>query len=263
VFRARTARDGPLVSIVLATRDRPRLLPIALACFERQTYPQRELIVVDDGVQAPVERAAIAAVGGRLLRAEPGGSLGAKLNQGLSAARGALCAKWDDDDWYAPRYLETLVTRWAASRRDVCRPAIALITPFLFFDLARWEIRLSDPRQVSGATFLFGHDDWQELPFRGLSIDEDLWFLLDQTRAGLSVLPVWEPELYLAVRHGGSGGQDRGHTWTRWSNGGALEEWVREQPLYRRRPEALLPRWAVGRYRELRQELLERSALSV
>ena len=33
--------------------------------------------------------------------------LGTKLNLGCEAARGKICMKMDDDDWYAPRYLET------------------------------------------------------------------------------------------------------------------------------------------------------------
>src|SRR5262249_4001230 len=77
---ATEVRDAPLVSVILTTRDRPRFLAVALACYRRQTYPHRELIVVDDGDDFPADEARIAAVGGRLLRVEPGTPLGAKLN---------------------------------------------------------------------------------------------------------------------------------------------------------------------------------------
>src|SRR5581483_2994562 len=99
------ASDRPFVSVLLTTRDRPRLLPVALACYRQQTYPNRELIVVDDGGRVPADRSAVEAVGGRLLRVAPGAWLGEKLNVGAEAARGALCQKMDDDDWYGPDFL--------------------------------------------------------------------------------------------------------------------------------------------------------------
>src|SRR4051794_28154272 len=104
----------PLVSVVLATHERPAFLPLALACYRQQTYPNRELIVVDDGADYPVAAADVAACGGRLLRYEPGTPLGAKINLGLRQAAGPLCLKMDDDDWYAPDFLNTLV----AARED-------------------------------------------------------------------------------------------------------------------------------------------------
>src|SRR5262245_3924342 len=73
----------PLVSAILTTRDRPRLLSIALNCYARQTYWARELIVIDDGEVFPADAAAVEAVGGRLIRVEPGTLLGTKLNRGV------------------------------------------------------------------------------------------------------------------------------------------------------------------------------------
>ena len=37
----------PLVSVILSTRDRPRLLALALDYYRYQSYSRRELIVVD------------------------------------------------------------------------------------------------------------------------------------------------------------------------------------------------------------------------
>lgn len=42
-------KTGPLVSCLLATADRPHFVPQAIRYFLRQDYPDRELIVVDDG----------------------------------------------------------------------------------------------------------------------------------------------------------------------------------------------------------------------
>jgi glycosyltransferase involved in cell wall biosynthesis len=252
-------RDAPLVSVILTTRDRPRFLPVALACYEHQTYPARELIVVDDGDEFPANAAGVAAVGGRLIRVAPGTPLGTKLNRGVDAAGGRFCQKMDDDDWYAPRFLETMVSSVLASWRVVCRPTVAFLTPFLFFDLARWEVRRSVPTNIPGATLLFGRDEWEARPLRPVRRDEDVWFVLDQTREGVSALPVRAPELFLAVRHRGAR-LDRGHTWTHQVSGQALEEHLARRPLYHRGPEALLPKWALATYRELRRDLLAGAA---
>jgi glycosyltransferase involved in cell wall biosynthesis len=130
-------RQQPLVSVIIATRDRPRLLSIALRCYQHQTYPNRELIVVDDGEDAPVDLAAVETAGGRLIRVAPGMALGEKLNVGARAASGFFCQKMDDDDWYAPSFMETMVRCVLESWTIVRRPTIAVLMGFLFFDVAR------------------------------------------------------------------------------------------------------------------------------
>ena len=58
-LRAHGGVTPPLVSVVLPTRDRPRLLPLALEWYRRQTYANRELVVVDDGEDHPVAAEAV------------------------------------------------------------------------------------------------------------------------------------------------------------------------------------------------------------
>jgi glycosyltransferase involved in cell wall biosynthesis len=251
--------DRPLVSVILPTRDRPRLLSIALACYAHQTYPSRELIVVDDGDQAPADESAVAAAGGRLIRVEPGTPLGTKLNHGAAAARGPFCQKMDDDDWYAPGFVETMVANVLESWTIVCRPTVAVLMGFLFFDVARWEVPHSTPENAPGATLFFTRDLWEEHPFRGVPRDEDVWFYMDQLRHGGTCVTVDAPETFLAVRHSGSA-TDRGHTWTRQLDGQRLESYLLDLPLHAGGPEALLPDWAVQEYRALRRELLAPSA---
>jgi glycosyltransferase involved in cell wall biosynthesis len=247
----RTGSFQPLVSVVLTTRDRPRFLPLALAGYRQQRYPHRELIVVDDGEQFPVNRVEVAGAGGRLLRVPPGTALGSKLNAGIDIATGSLIQKMDDDDWYGPEFLATMVTGLARRWQVACRPTLLLLSPFLFFDLARWELRRSLRGHLPGATLLFGRDLWQEQPFRPLAGDEDVWFLLDQTRLGAEVAAVDALETYLAVRHAGLGA-DRDHTWTHQGSGAALDDYTRHLRLHRRPPEAILPEWALASYRALR-----------
>jgi glycosyltransferase involved in cell wall biosynthesis len=247
----------PLISVLLATRDRPDFLPLALEVYRRQTYRQRELIVVDDGEQ-PASRAAVEHAGGRLLRLDSPAPLGAKLNMAAEAAKGTLCAKMDDDDWYARTYLETMVSTIRGRSVHVCRPTLAFLSPFLFFDLADWIVRWSDAGNMPGATLVFARADWIQCPFRGLSSNEDLWFLRDQMNLGVNLVPVSAPEIFLAVRHSGSA-LGRRHTWRVQWHGQELDAYLTRRPTHRR-PESILPRWAIARYRALRRALIEARA---
>jgi glycosyltransferase involved in cell wall biosynthesis len=247
--------DKPLVSVILTTRDRPRFLALALQYYRDQTYANRELIVVDDGELFPADPVSIEFLGGRLIPMPPGTPLGTKLNAGVEQANGSLCQKMDDDDWYAPTFLETMTSAVRQSHAEVCGPTLAFLLQFLFFEVARWEIRRSHKSNAPGATLMFTRDAWEIRPFRPLFQDEDVWFFLDQIRWGGSILPVHSLESFMAVRHHGST-RDRGHIWTHQHHGGTMEDDIQTRELYGRRPEDLLPEFALNVYRELQRELL-------
>lgn len=251
-MRRKTAQfDTPHVSMVLTTRDRPRFLAIALRCYAHQTYRNRDLIVVDDGINFPADEDAIRAVGGRVIRVPHGSSIGAKLNAGIEEAQGPLCQKMDDDDWYAPNFLETMIDYRMRTMHDVYRPTMTFVMPFLFFELARWEVRRSVDQNVPGATLMIDRDDWKERPFRNLARDEDVWYFHDHLRLGRQSNPVDQVEIFMAVRHHGVVG-DRGHTWTHQHGQQTLEEYLQGRPLHARQPEDLLPEWARASYRDIR-----------
>ncbi|MCA9680423.1 MAG: glycosyltransferase family 2 protein [Kofleriaceae bacterium] len=100
---------APLISCLMVTRDRVRFAARAVRCLAAQTWPSVELVVVDDGDHdyEPVLAPFRARFPIRYLRvcAEPGRKLGGLRNLALDAARGELCAQWDDDEWYHPERL--------------------------------------------------------------------------------------------------------------------------------------------------------------
>lgn len=113
-----TLRSSPLISVVLATRDRAELLARAVASVRAQEYPHWELVVVDhastDGT-APL-LAELAAVDDRIVVVrEEHGSVSTARNRGLSAAHGALVAYLDDDNLMEPLWLKAVA--WAVERR--------------------------------------------------------------------------------------------------------------------------------------------------
>jgi GT2 family glycosyltransferase/thioredoxin-like negative regulator of GroEL len=112
---AATARaassNAPLVSVIMPTFDRPDFLPRAVASVLAQTYPNLELIVVNDA-GCPVEDLLRPLdPDGRItyLRLRENRNRSAARNAGLALARGKYVAYLDDDDWYLPTHLERLV----------------------------------------------------------------------------------------------------------------------------------------------------------
>lgn len=95
--------DRPLVSCLMVTADRPRLMRRSVRCYRRQTYPHRELVVVDDGrtdlspILRPLPDEEVTYIS---LDASTDRVLGTLRNVALDEASGTYLTQWDDDDWY-------------------------------------------------------------------------------------------------------------------------------------------------------------------
>jgi len=92
-----------LISAIIPTYNRSKLLPRALDSIFAQTRPVDEVIVVDDGSTDDTAdmMAGYVARGVRYVRKENGGASSAR-NHGLELARGTLIAFLDSDDEWRP-----------------------------------------------------------------------------------------------------------------------------------------------------------------
>ncbi len=114
----------PLVSVIITTKNRERLLRSAIDSVLAQTLPDRELIVVDDGSSdGTFELLRGYEAGGKLRSLRLTASMGANhaRNAGAAMARGTYLAYLDDDDSWRPRKLELQV----ALIKD--RPEVSLV----------------------------------------------------------------------------------------------------------------------------------------
>jgi glycosyltransferase involved in cell wall biosynthesis len=100
---------SPLVSVVVPTRDRLHLLPLALDSVVAQAGPlvRLQVIVADNGRDARVE--ALARGYGADYVATSAVGAGAVRNAGLELARGDYVAFLDDDDLWTPDHLSSHV----------------------------------------------------------------------------------------------------------------------------------------------------------
>lgn len=103
--------ESPLISIIVRTKDRPRLLKRALRSIAAQTYRPIEAVVVNDGGCSLDTTELKEVLGDALLRyvplEKPTGRAHA-ANVGLDNATGAYTGFLDDDDELYPDHIATL-----------------------------------------------------------------------------------------------------------------------------------------------------------
>jgi glycosyltransferase involved in cell wall biosynthesis len=104
----------PLVSVIIPTFDRPEFLKAALRSVMRQTLPDLEVVVVDDGSTADVLPVLNAVDDGRIryFKHESNRGEAAARNTGILNARGAYLAFLDDDDQWLPEKLHLQLERF-------------------------------------------------------------------------------------------------------------------------------------------------------
>jgi len=92
--------NQPTVMAVMLTADRHELAPQAVACFLRQTYPNKALLIYDTG-----EKPLSVEVGDSICHAlavERGLPIGALRNNANRLVSADVIVHWDDDDWSHP-----------------------------------------------------------------------------------------------------------------------------------------------------------------
>jgi O-antigen biosynthesis protein len=195
---AAPARRVPLVSCVMPTANRRAMVRRAIAYFERQDHPARELVILDDG-EDRVADLVPADPRIRYLTSERTMGLGDKRNAACEAARGEVIVHWDDDDWFAPHRLSYQLRELARSGADVCGTSRQLyLKPAT---LRAWRYEHPDPRGagwVAGNTLCYTAEAWRRNRFEAIGVGEDSRFLADR-RLRLHVLP--ESEFVVGIIH--------------------------------------------------------------
>jgi len=201
---ANSATALPLVSCIMPTKARPDWLPQAIRYFQKQDYPNRELIIVDtspDGLGCPIGDDARV----RHHRISPSHTIGAMRNIACEAARGDIVVLWDDDDWYAPQRISAQVQPILDGRAD-----ITAITDTVFFDLDRWEFWRCSPalhRRMWAHDAVCGTVAFRRSLYGGScrypdrSAAEDAAFLESAVRQGARLMRIASDGLFAYVRH--------------------------------------------------------------
>jgi len=192
------AERQPLVSCIMPTYNRRAFVRQAIHYFQRQDYPNRELIIIDDGTEAVVDLMPDAP-NIRYIRLTEKQSIGAKRNLGGQHASGEIMVHWDDDDWHAPWRLSYQVNALLETGAALCG-----FDQIHFFDPRRaagW-LYCYPPtarRWVCGGTLAYTRRLWQQYPFADINIGEDTRFVWQVNADQILVLP--NNHSYVALVH--------------------------------------------------------------
>ena len=227
-YRALSEEKVPLVSCIMPTYNRRAFVPQSLKHFYAQDYPNKELIIVDDGEDSVAEL--VTGLPEILyLRLNKRHSIGAKRNIACRSARGEIIALWDDDDWYSSDRLRYQVAPILADEADMTG-----LKETIFADLATghfWRIgeRLHERMfwgNVPGGTLVYRRTLLSKgLVYPEINLAEDAWFLQHAVRKGFRLLQLPNPEVFVYVRH-------KKNTWADWKPGEFLDhtDWQRIEP---------------------------------
>ena len=200
------------ISAVVST-NRPDHLGDILSTYSRQAHPDRELVVVTHGFDAPTDlttRAKNEGIENLVVIPAPSDfTLGTCLNLGINAASGDVIAKMDDDDIYGENYLSDQLAALRYSRADlVGKQAHYLYLRGRNIVMCRFperEHRFTD--LVMGPTLMGRRELFVEHPFaeRTLGEDTDL-----QRRLVAADARIYSADRFNFVQIRG----DHSHTWS-------------------------------------------------
>jgi glycosyltransferase involved in cell wall biosynthesis len=151
-----------LVSCIMPTYNRRTFIGAAIDCWLKQTYEDRELVIVDDGddkvkdlipIDPRVRYIEISRV-----------STGQKRNVCCEEARGEVICHFDDDDFSAPDRIAAQVKQL----EDSGKPVTGYST-LLFWDVLARQAKIYRAQvkgYICGTTFCYLKSFWQVHPFR-------------------------------------------------------------------------------------------------
>jgi ADP-heptose:LPS heptosyltransferase len=185
----------------MPTANRRGFVPRAIRSFLTQEYPNRELIIVDDGEDAvgdlvpEDERIRYMRLPARMI-------LGEKRNRAAAEARGNIIVHWDDDDWNAPWRLRYQADELLAAGADICG-----LDRILFYsprEARAWEY-IYPPGQrpwVYGASLAYTRSFWREHFFQPVNLGEDTRFIWADPDAKIHTLA--DSRFIIALVHDGN-----------------------------------------------------------
>jgi glycosyltransferase involved in cell wall biosynthesis len=181
----------PKVSVITPTYNRSAFLPLLYACFDSQTYPEKELLILDDSPKPDpyIEKMAQADTRLKYIYTTERLNNGEKRNRLIEMTSGDLIAHFDDDDYYAPTYLETMVN--ALGRFDLVK-----LSNWFTYRLNDKLFCYWDTLQLLPIHYKITADEkMQYIPMTGVSEKQ-----LDQTQWGYGFSYVYRKSMYPTVR---------------------------------------------------------------
>jgi glycosyltransferase involved in cell wall biosynthesis len=198
---------APVVTIAIPTGDRTIFLRQALHYALRQTAWDAftfEIVVVDGGKRPATESLHFDRIGRgreliRYVRVDPSTTTGERRNVCAEHARGAYIVHIDDDDWYAPTYVSTVLNATLERGADL----MGVMAKYWTYDAIErrgWRTHVSNVIGAA-ANFCYRRSLWEKQPFHHVQRDEDIIFYNEALKRGALVDGVDREDLYVYIKH--------------------------------------------------------------
>ena len=163
--------------------NRRRYLPTAIQCFQGQTYPNKELLILQDGKGEDLGSICRDQPNVRFLRYPSERAIGTKRNLCCELAMGEIILHWDDDDWSFSNRIREQVDAILAG------PPVAGYRTLHFFDERTGKAHeyRGGVQYVVGTSLAYRRSWWQEHKFRDFACGEDNDFR-DRARGVLAAM---------------------------------------------------------------------------
>lgn len=192
---------APLISCLCVTWKKPKMLRRAIDCFLKQTYPNRQLVLIYEDFDLPTADLINGLTPDCRIKpvkisSNPKKTLGELRNISIESADGEYVCQWDDDDWFAPE-------RLTEQMRCICNTgrAASILTHWLIFDATTGKSYVSNARLWEGS-ILSRKDVLSAYPRESKGEDT---VVIDQLYQSAQLALISDmPELYIYTFHGGN-----------------------------------------------------------
>jgi glycosyltransferase involved in cell wall biosynthesis len=201
------------------------------AAFQAQTWPNKELIVLDDSPEPSAFMTSLTDERVRYVHEKERMRVGLKRNRLAELASGELIAHFDDDDYYGPRYLEKMATyletcemvklsgwfAWSTTHRAFFYWDTASAAHVHFLVNSNQNIQVYDVSKMTederalwvqknlvgyGFSYAYTRELWRDCPFPTMQHGEDRVFLQTVLQQNREVGMFADREgLALVIRH--------------------------------------------------------------
>jgi glycosyltransferase involved in cell wall biosynthesis len=127
------------------------MLDLAISCFEAQTYPNKQLIILyenhDQTTAEYIQKRAFPEVFKIIeVKCNPKMSLGELRNIAIEQADGEYICQWDDDDWYHVNRLQ-----YQLDALVIAQSSGSILTHWLILDAIKNKLYISHARNWEGS----------------------------------------------------------------------------------------------------------------
>lgn len=195
------------VSCVMATKDRSDFASKSIKMFNKQSYKNKELVIVDDSKRKDLvtERKCAKSKNMTYIFLNEKHSIGKKRNIGTQHSSGDIIMTWDDDDYNAPTRIENQLNAFIRSNK--CMMVYNTCTYYSIPQQTLFKFSKKIHDQIwrygyLGCSLMFYKTIWKYVKFPNVSFQEDIMFIENALQKGFTIATMNIPKNdFVYVKH--------------------------------------------------------------